>query len=98
MALGRYLEGIGLFILGAVILFLGIVGGVISNNPTVCVVTGIIGFLLIIIGGFYTRTAHRLVPQKVDIISDKKSDRYCPSCGRAIPFDANICPYCGKNF
>lgn len=24
--------------------------------------------------------------------------RMCPNCGRAIPFDANICPYCGKNF
>lgn len=26
------------------------------------------------------------------------SRRYCPNCGRAIPFDANICPYCGKKF
>jgi len=25
-------------------------------------------------------------------------DRRCPSCGRAIPFDANVCPYCGKKF
>ena len=24
--------------------------------------------------------------------------RYCPNCGRNIPFDAKICPYCGKNF
>lgn len=22
--------------------------------------------------------------------------RYCPSCGRSIPLDAKICPYCGK--
>ena len=26
------------------------------------------------------------------------SDRRCPNCGRGIPFDANICPYCGKRF
>ena len=26
------------------------------------------------------------------------SDRRCPSCGRAIPNDARVCPYCGKNF
>lgn len=26
------------------------------------------------------------------------SERYCTSCGRSIPFDAKICPYCGKNF
>lgn len=24
--------------------------------------------------------------------------RLCPNCGRPIPFDANICPYCGKRF
>jgi len=24
--------------------------------------------------------------------------RYCPKCGRNIPFDANICPYCGNKF
>jgi len=24
--------------------------------------------------------------------------RWCTNCGRTIPFDANICPYCGKKF
>lgn len=24
--------------------------------------------------------------------------RVCPNCGRGIPFDANICPYCGLRF
>jgi uncharacterized membrane protein YhaH (DUF805 family) len=28
----------------------------------------------------------------------EKKDRICPSCGRTIPFDAKVCPYCGKNF
>lgn len=28
----------------------------------------------------------------------KHRDRYCPNCGRRIPFDANICPYCAKKF
>jgi len=27
-----------------------------------------------------------------------KSDRRCPSCGRVIPEDAKMCPYCGKKF
>jgi hypothetical protein len=26
------------------------------------------------------------------------NNRICPDCGRVIPFDANICPYCGKQF
>ena len=24
--------------------------------------------------------------------------RMCPNCGRPIPMDAKVCPYCGKNF
>lgn len=28
----------------------------------------------------------------------KQSGRMCPNCGRPIPMDANICPYCGKKF
>lgn len=33
-------------------------------------------------------------------IGGKKStpDRICINCGRGIPFDARICPYCGKKF
>jgi uncharacterized membrane protein len=26
------------------------------------------------------------------------SQRVCPNCGRVIPEDANICPYCSRNF
>ncbi len=25
-------------------------------------------------------------------------ERKCPTCGRSIPTDANMCPYCGKKF
>jgi len=28
----------------------------------------------------------------------QKSNRRCPNCGRVIPEDANVCPYCGKHF
>jgi uncharacterized Zn-finger protein len=27
-----------------------------------------------------------------------RGKRRCPNCGRLIPFDANLCPYCGKKF
>jgi Na+/H+-dicarboxylate symporter len=26
------------------------------------------------------------------------SDRRCPNCGRVIPLDANVCPYCKRDF
>jgi hypothetical protein len=28
----------------------------------------------------------------------EKPARICPSCGRSIPFDANLCPYCERRF
>jgi len=26
------------------------------------------------------------------------NERYCTDCGRSIPMDAKLCPYCGKKF
>ena len=28
----------------------------------------------------------------------KEPERRCPNCGRGIPNDARVCPYCNKNF
>ncbi len=28
----------------------------------------------------------------------QQSDRRCPDCSREIPFNAIVCPYCGKKF
>lgn len=28
----------------------------------------------------------------------QQSGRFCPGCGRPIPMDAQVCPYCGKDF
>lgn len=30
--------------------------------------------------------------------SSTGGDRRCPNCGRTIPLDANVCPYCGRDF
>jgi hypothetical protein len=54
-------------------------------------VTGIIGLIIWLIvrppvGGKKTSPAQAA------------SDRRCPECGRAIPEDAKVCPYCGKKF
>jgi len=41
-----------------------------------------------------------LVPKSVDIFEKSSSipERMCPNCNKGIPTDANICPYCGKQF
>jgi len=99
MVLARYLGGIGLAVIGVFILLVGIVTSIMSNNSSVCFVSSVIGILMILVGGFYARTSYQRVATKIEIVDHKqKSDRYCPDCGRAIPFDANICPYCGKKF
>lgn len=41
-----------------------------------------------------------LVPKKINVFerSESISQRRCLNCGRVIPEDAKICPYCGKRF
>ena len=35
---------------------------------------------------------------KKPVTQKQEPDRRCPNCGRAIPFDAIICPYCKRDF
>lgn len=59
------------------------------------VVWFIIGLILSIIGliiWFLIR------PPIKKVTKIKPSDRRCPNCGRTIPIDARICPYCNKQF
>ncbi len=32
------------------------------------------------------------------MISDQSRSRMCVSCGRTLPWDANVCPYCGHDY
>ena len=53
------------------------------------------GFIFLIIGIPIT-----LIGLVLKSKEQKKTvtDCYCPNCGRSIPFDAKICPYCKKDF
>lgn len=37
-------------------------------------------------------------PQVLTSVTSTVPSRICPNCNKNIPFDANICPYCGKKF
>jgi membrane protease YdiL (CAAX protease family) len=51
---------------------------------------GIIGLIIYLV----IRSSNKgLTPQQ-----GAGSGRMCPNCGRPIPMDAQVCPYCGKNF
>ncbi len=102
---------IGLIFL--VLLFSGCTSSVesaVSGGVTciILVIIGIIVFILIVaylLGGKRTvvQTQQSATPSQPIIIRDEpkketKQERRCPSCGRVIPEDAKICPYCGKKF
>ena len=55
---------------------------------------GIVGFILCIAGIAAPRKKPEVIVQK----KVTQKDRHCPNCGRSIPFDAKVCPYCGKKF
>ncbi|UCD13159.1 MAG: hypothetical protein JSW60_06265 [Thermoplasmatales archaeon] len=42
-------------------------------------------------------TSGELIPISPPTRSDEQN-RICPNCGEVIPFDAQICPYCSKQF
>lgn len=87
------------------------VGSAASDTGTCCVL-GVIGIVLVILliayllGGKKTVIhTHQSVPVAPPVViheetprEEPKSDRRCPSCGRIIPLDAKLCPYCGKQF
>ena len=55
----------------------------------------IIGFIIVLIVWLATRPPIGGEPNKQ---IGSSSDRICPACGRPIPMDAQVCPYCGKDF
>jgi hypothetical protein len=62
-----------------------------------------IGFILGLIGGILALVWSPQTPQTYQgtayVAAPVASPaRYCPNCGRGIPFDVKYCPYCGKEF
>ncbi|MCK5261165.1 MAG: hypothetical protein KAJ44_03215 [Thermoplasmatales archaeon] len=75
----------------------GGVGGVIdysSQRRTATTITGM-GFLSLFIGVPMAIIGSVMEDENTD---KKRVDRRCPNCGREIPFDAKICPYCKREF
>ena len=65
----------------------------------ICGIIGFIIFIFIVLAILNTsKNTKKMVEAQSSQSSSRSSDRYCPECGRAIPFDAEICPYCGKQF
>ena len=69
---------------------------------------GIVGFIVCIAGIAAPSKKPQIIshqPSQPPVIVQQssprevaKSDRRCPGCGRVIPEDVKMCPYCGKKF
>lgn len=72
------------------------------SSVTKTAVFGVISSVLYLIAIYipYNRiTSGELVPLSPTTAAGSSApSRICPNCGQAIPFDANICPYCSKRF
>lgn len=98
MGLMRFLGGVGAYLLGLFVILIGLVSAIYSAEA--CVVLVFIGFILLLVGKFYGKTAMRYT--QVEMVGNKQEykepDRRCIKCGRVIPFDARICPYCKHDY
>jgi len=68
------------------------IGGGSATEGVVCMIGG--PFILFILGLAALITGM----DKPKSTTTKHEYRFCPNCGREIPFDAKICPYCGNDF
>jgi len=55
--------------------------------------SGVLWLLIVIITGLLGLIIWLVVRGEKE-----KSSRHCPNCGRGIPEDARVCPYCNKKF
>ena len=96
MRSGLVTGGIVLMVIGAFFTFITFGLGIICTWPLI-----LIGIIILIVGAILPEERTHVIQHQQPVVvqqQNPQSNRYCPSCGRAIPFDVNVCPYCGKNF
>jgi RNA polymerase subunit RPABC4/transcription elongation factor Spt4 len=92
----KKMMGFGLCFMGGFFLFIGILFGALFEEPGLYSLA-IIGAVVILIGILMFRSVKGVSLFDLNLLSIKK-DRRCMKCGRVIPWDAKLCPYCGENF
>lgn len=94
--------GIVVMVIGIIFIGLAVLSLFIFSSPfysgysELSIIFGVLGIVLLFSGAAIAEVYGK--KEKENLIPNTKRDRYCPECGRAIPFDANVCPYCGKKF
>lgn len=98
MKLGNVALAVIIWVIGLMIAaFFGIPTIAFGNTTSGCLTMFIILLIFFIIGILVILKGKEKQPQPSPPPSTKPI-RYCPKCGRQIPFDAIVCPYCQYDF
>lgn len=57
-----------------------------------------IWLLIVLVAGIVGLIVWLMIRPPIGGRKKEESDRRCPNCGRIIPFDSVVCPYCSKKF
>lgn len=87
------ISGIIFIIMGVIVIFI-----LETKFQGISIIFGFMGVLLLFAGAIVYDISVGREKEKKELKNEVSKDRYCPGCGRAIPFDALLCPYCGKKF
>jgi predicted small secreted protein len=71
-----------------------------ANDASSCCLTSLILIIALLLLYAFLRGGNLRKTNIVTNVESKTDEnkRWCPECGRSIPSDARICPYCGKKF
>lgn len=69
-----------------------------ATGSTICCVLSIIIIIIVIILGILILKWIFGSKQTVVVQQPIQNQRHCPNCGHVIPFDANVCSFCGNDF
>ena len=96
MKVGNVILAIFLWLCIPAAFFFGFLFGIFTFNPFLLILFAFGLPILFFILGLVVLLSGR-EKETYRKIETRQPDRICLQCGRAIPVDANICPYCGKS-
>ena len=60
--------------------------------------SGALWLIIVLLAGIIGIIIWLIVRPPIGGKPKQTTGRFCPSCGKSIPSDAVVCPYCGKKF
>ena len=97
MKTGNVILAVVIWMIGGLVSFFFGLPAVVMDMQETCILALLIYLISLIIGVIVIYKGRETTSQASAQTSSKPM-RHCPKCGRQIPFDAVICPYCQYDF